>query len=208
MGRKSLALLCEAILEDHFGFYVAAVGRVLLKGACTFRELHKQLHATCKGIDIKKALCTLEVHGLVTFSAGNRGPVYAIQPAVCVDKILNEHNPQRELSDQGRESARPFTNLVKAEALIKADFVVAGENEEVPVLTPHEHPLAFKPPEAPVPTEENPQKRKLPAESPDELWIANWTGLQKLLRDEAVLECIQGPSRVQAPARGLVAHSS
>ncbi|KAI6205278.1 DNA-directed RNA polymerase III subunit RPC3 [Aphelenchoides besseyi] len=84
MGSKSLALLCESILEDHFSFYVSSVGRVLLKGPSTFRQIHKLLHKECKSNDIKKSLAILDLHNLVDFKLGNRGVVYSIRP----DEIL------------------------------------------------------------------------------------------------------------------------
>ncbi|KAI6209366.1 DNA-directed RNA polymerase III subunit RPC3 [Aphelenchoides besseyi] len=84
MGSKSLALLCESILEDHFSFYVSSVGHVLLKGPSTFRQIHKLLHKECKSIEIKKSLAILDLHNLIDFKMGNRGVVYTIRP----DEIL------------------------------------------------------------------------------------------------------------------------
>lgn len=52
MANNSLALLCEAILEDHFGYYVKCVGHALLERDLSFRELRIVLKETCKQSDV------------------------------------------------------------------------------------------------------------------------------------------------------------
>lgn len=52
MATKSLALLCEAVLEDHFGFYVKAVGGALLNRNLSLKELRKELKADCRQADV------------------------------------------------------------------------------------------------------------------------------------------------------------
>jgi hypothetical protein len=52
MANRSLVLLCEAVLEDHFGSYVKCVGSALLERDLSFVELRKQLKGTCRVSDV------------------------------------------------------------------------------------------------------------------------------------------------------------
>jgi hypothetical protein len=45
-------LLCEAILEDHFGFYVKRVAHELLNNELSLMELRKALRGVCKASDV------------------------------------------------------------------------------------------------------------------------------------------------------------
>jgi hypothetical protein len=52
MAARSLALLCEAVLEDHFGFYVKAVGAALLNRSLSLKELRTGLKTVCRQSDV------------------------------------------------------------------------------------------------------------------------------------------------------------
>lgn len=52
MANKSLMLLCEAVLEDHFGYYVKCVAHELLNSELSLIELRKALKGVCKTTDV------------------------------------------------------------------------------------------------------------------------------------------------------------
>ncbi|CAD5234165.1 unnamed protein product [Bursaphelenchus xylophilus] len=80
MASTSKALLCEAILEDYFGYYICEVGKSLLKSDQTFRSIHKNVRTQCRSLDVKKALVVLENYDLLGFRLTPRGIVYNIIP--------------------------------------------------------------------------------------------------------------------------------
>ncbi|KAI6191804.1 DNA-directed RNA polymerase III subunit RPC3 [Aphelenchoides bicaudatus] len=80
MANESLMLLCEAVLEDHFGYYVKTVAHELFKNEQTLIELRKALRGVCKQSEICLAIATLDLHNLVSFELAKRGVFYKILP--------------------------------------------------------------------------------------------------------------------------------
>jgi hypothetical protein len=80
MANRSQTLLCEAILEDHFGFYVKTVGHALLGNDLTLGELRRELKPTCQTRDIYRSIAIMDMHDLITSKLTVRGVLYSIVP--------------------------------------------------------------------------------------------------------------------------------
>uniref|UniRef100_A0A914HA73 DNA-directed RNA polymerase III subunit RPC3 n=1 Tax=Globodera rostochiensis TaxID=31243 RepID=A0A914HA73_GLORO len=70
--------LCVSILEDHFGFYVSAVGRELLRQQLPLGLLAKALTGRVRPGEVKRSIAILDQHNLLSFESSARGVLYTV----------------------------------------------------------------------------------------------------------------------------------
>ncbi|KAL3118131.1 hypothetical protein niasHT_001905 [Heterodera trifolii] len=80
--------LCVSILEDHFGFYVSAVGAVLLRQQLPFVLLAKELHGRVRPGEMKRSIAILDQHNLLSFESPGRAGAVVLY-TVLAPRVLN-----------------------------------------------------------------------------------------------------------------------
>uniref|UniRef100_A0A915LRT5 DNA-directed RNA polymerase III subunit RPC3 n=1 Tax=Meloidogyne javanica TaxID=6303 RepID=A0A915LRT5_MELJA len=78
---KHLIDVSVAVLEDHFGYYIARIGNLLLREALSLALLARKLAPLKISLkDIRNSLAILDQHNLLTFELGSRSIIYSICP--------------------------------------------------------------------------------------------------------------------------------
>uniref|UniRef100_A0A914NME1 DNA-directed RNA polymerase III subunit RPC3 n=1 Tax=Meloidogyne incognita TaxID=6306 RepID=A0A914NME1_MELIC len=233
---KHLIDVSVAVLEDHFGYYIARIGNLLLREALSLALLARNLAPLKISLkDIRNSLAILDQHNLLTFELGSRSIIYSICPnqvfylisaprAILLIKTLYEGVTDAIFEDilaKGRSSCSDcirrvskcmddlpfekvksdFSKLLSSQILIRCPQVAEESSEVFPMFQVESY--LFLLPDVVLDGYSNAENdsetiksktKKLDSDS-NILWRVNWISIERLFRDDLILDSLIGGSQ-------------
>uniref|UniRef100_A0A1I8BV89 DNA-directed RNA polymerase III subunit RPC3 n=1 Tax=Meloidogyne hapla TaxID=6305 RepID=A0A1I8BV89_MELHA len=233
---RHLIDVAVAVLEDHFGYYIARIGNLLLREALPLALLARNLAPLKISLkEIKNSLAILDQHNLLAFELGSRSIVYSICPnqvlhlikaprAILLIKTLYEGVADAIFEDilaKGRSSCSDcirrvskcmddlpyekvkydFSKLLSSQILIRCPQVVEETSEIFPTFQLESDQFLLPDVildgnnEADNNSETLKSKTKKLDSDFNILWRVNWLSIERLFRDDLILDSLIGGSQ-------------